>query len=512
MLSALRFLDRYEYDSDEEEYDYGSQEESDNAEDDVAIEIENAYYEADDIKGDEPSRALELFEKCVRLENEEEAKDGGVEVKWRFKALQHIVVLQYRLGNLDAMASQYETMLNNLGSVTHNERLDAINEVLEAISKATNADIVSKIFNLTLSSLKKSKNDRLWFQTKIKQAKLYLALQQWPRLEKLIGELTRACHTRPAKPGGGGSATTDAAKESMLLEVYGLEIQFCQATGRGTRLRSIYRNAMKLGTAIQDPRVMGAIHECGGKLFLEERKWDEAYNEFYCGFRAYQESGNARARVSLKYAVLANMLSLSAINPFDSREAKVYKDVPEIKAMLDLRRAYESDDIKLLEKTLNDPRTNILGDATISKYVAPLLRTIRAHVILQLVRPYRRVRIRFLSEQINMPVNEVESLLVELILDARLKAKIDQVDGFVHMEGVAGGAGSGGRTAAPELSEQDKKKFNAIATWTKNLEALGKAMGIGKVGAGGGMGGMMGGGGGGGGHRQHSKYMSFGNF
>ena len=98
----------YEYDSDEEEYDYGSQEEDDAADDDVGIEIENAYYEADDIKGEEPARALELFEKAVRLENEEEAKDDGAEVKWRFKALQHIVVLQYRLGNLDAMASRYE--------------------------------------------------------------------------------------------------------------------------------------------------------------------------------------------------------------------------------------------------------------------------------------------------------------------------------------------------------------------------------------------------------------------
>ena len=174
-------------DEDEEEYEYSSQDESDNDQGDVAIEIENAYYEADDCQADDPQRALELFEKCVRLETETESEGG--DMKYKFKALQHICVLHFVLGNLDAMAKEYENMLNNLGSVTHNERLDAINEVLEAISKASNADIVSKIFGLTLSSLKKSKNDRLWFQTKIKQAKLYHALQQWPRLEKLIGEV-----------------------------------------------------------------------------------------------------------------------------------------------------------------------------------------------------------------------------------------------------------------------------------------------------------------------------------
>ncbi len=33
----------------------------------------------------------------------------------------------------------------------------------------------------------------------------------------------------------------------------------------------------------------------------------------------------SRAKVMLKYVVLANMLALSDINPFDSREAKVYQ-------------------------------------------------------------------------------------------------------------------------------------------------------------------------------------------
>ena len=39
---------------------------------------------------------------------------------------------------------------------------------------------------------------------------------------------------------------------------------------------------------------------------------------------------------------------------------------------------------------LVDHDNNSLGDATLAKYVAPLLRTIRAHVVLRLVQPYRR--------------------------------------------------------------------------------------------------------------------------
>ena len=38
----------------------------------------------------------------------------------------------------------------------------------------------------------------------------------------------------------------------------------------------------------------------------------------------------------LKYLVLANMLTQSAINPFDSQEAKPFKNNPEIIAMTNL--------------------------------------------------------------------------------------------------------------------------------------------------------------------------------
>ena len=61
--------------------------------------------------------------------------------------------------------------------------------------------------------------------------------------------------------------------------------------------------------------------------------WIEAYNEFYESFRNYQVDGNSRARTILKYVVLASMLSLSDINPFNAVEARVFADDKEIIAM-----------------------------------------------------------------------------------------------------------------------------------------------------------------------------------
>merc|ERR1711975_58093 len=99
---------------------------------------------------------------------------------------------------------------------------------------------------------------------------------------------------------------------------------------------------------------------------MSEKKWEAAYNEFFEAFKSYQETGNA--------ARAKTMLALSSINPFDSREAKVYQDDPEISAMVKLRTAYEQNDITTIDQLLTNPSYRILSDAFIRTYLQDLLR------------------------------------------------------------------------------------------------------------------------------------------
>ena len=55
----------------------------------------------------------------------------------------------------------------------------------------------------------------------------------------------------------------------------------------------------------------------GGKMFMAEKKWKLAYDEFFNGFKKHSETANPRANACLKYVVLANMLSLSKISPLE---------------------------------------------------------------------------------------------------------------------------------------------------------------------------------------------------
>lgn len=51
-------------------------------------------------------------------------------------------------------------------------------------------------------------------------------------------------------------------------------------------------------------------------------------------------------------------------------------------------------------------------------------------MVLKLIQPYTRIRIPFVSQQLNIPEYDVEQLLVALILDNRIQGHIDQVMHF----------------------------------------------------------------------------------
>jgi len=117
-------------------------------------------------------------------------------------------------------------------------------------------------------------------------------------------------------------------------------------------LAETYKKALQVKAAIAHPRIMGIIRECGGKMYMRTRKWSEATSDFFEAFKYYDEAGDPRRVLCLKYLVLAKMLTGSAINPFDSPETAVYRDHPQIQVMTTLVQLYQQNDVKRFEQVL----------------------------------------------------------------------------------------------------------------------------------------------------------------
>lgn len=156
----------------------------------------------------------------------------------------------------------------------------------------------------------------------------------------------------------------------------------------------------------------------------------------------------------LKYLVLATMLSGSDINPFDSQETKPYQNDPRISTMTDLVNAYQREDIHEYEKILQNNK-DLLQDPFIAENIDEVTRNVRTKAVIKLVAPYTRFTLAFISKQLKISLSEVQEIVGFLIVDKRLRGKINQQNGTVEVE-----------------SSTDMDRVQAMKEWSNAIGSL----------------------------------------
>ncbi|XP_040914170.1 COP9 signalosome complex subunit 2 isoform X1 [Toxotes jaculatrix] len=471
---------------DEEDYDLEYSEDSNS---EPNVDLENQYYNSKALKEDDPKAALSSFQKVLELE--------GEKGEWGFKALKQMIKINFKLTNFPEMMNRYKQLLTYIRSaVTRNYSEKSINSILDYISTSKQMDLLQEFYETTLEALKDAKNDRLWFKTNTKLGKLYLEREEYGKLQKILRQLHQSCQViwsifNPfwveyavslfgliQKLGvlktimieyvavlfsyqlQTDDGEDDLKKGTQLLEIYALEIQMYTAQKNNKKLKALYEQSLHIKSAIPHPLIMGVIRECGGKMHLREGEFEKAHTDFFEAFKNYDESGSPRRTTCLKYLVLANMLMKSGINPFDSQEAKPYKNDPEILAMTNLVSAYQNNDITEFEKILKTNHSNIMDDPFIREHIEELLRNIRTQVLIKLIKPYTRIHIPFISKELNIDVCDVESLLVQCILDNTIHGRIDQVNQLLELD----------------YQKRGGARYTALDKWTNQLNSLNQAI------------------------------------
>ncbi|KAF1934013.1 PCI-domain-containing protein [Didymella exigua CBS 183.55] len=444
--------DDFMQDSGEEEYDFEYEDDDDEESGDV--DIENKYYNAKQLKVDDPEAAIAEFLGMPALE--EEKSD------WGFKGLKQAIKLEFRLARYDQATQaveHYKELLTYVKSaVTRNYSEKSINNMLDFIEKAAeDAEAyrcMEKFYALTLDIFQSTNNERLWLKTNIKLARLWLDRKDYRQLSEKLRELHKACQRE--------DGTDDPSKGTYSLEVYSLEILMYAETRNNKRLKALYQRALKVKSAVPHPKIMGIIRECGGKMHMSEgkyqpsetRNWKGAQSDFFESFKNYDEAGSLQRIQVLKYLVLATMLSGSDINPFDSQETKPYQNDPRISTMTDLVNAYQREDIHEYEKILQNNQ-DLLQDPFIAENIDEVTRNVRTKAVIKLVAPYTRFTLAFIAKQLKISLPEVQEIVGFLIVDKRLHGKINQQNGTVEVE-----------------SSTDMDRVQAMKEWSAAIGSL----------------------------------------
>lgn len=241
---------------------------------------------------------------------------------------------------------------------------------------------------------------------------LYLLdpIRHFRNLDSVVTRMQSICTLR--------DGSEDLNKSSQLLEVYAIEIQLLELRkGTLSRLKEIMAKCSRgASSAVSNPRTMAIIREHAGKILMSESRYEDAYTELFEAFRAYSDSGSPLAITSLKYAVLANMFSLSRINPFDSREAKAYEQDAQVAALASLRAAYDAKDVEAFENVLEG-----LTDPFMRSHVDALLLRVKLELLELMCKAYMSVHIVTLQRRLKVTDSQtMVRMLMRLILDGKV--------------------------------------------------------------------------------------------
>lgn len=399
------------YSDDEEDYGLQYSEDSTSEPD---VDLENQYYQSKIIKQDNPAAALTSFQKVIELQ-------GDNKGEWGFKALKQMIKINFQLKNYEETLNKYKDLLSYIKyAVTKNQGEKSINSILDYTSTSKNMELLQEFYEITLQALKHAKNDRLWFKTNTKLGKVYLERGEFNKVHSIIKQLKQSCQN--------DSGEEDLHKGTQLLEIYALEIQIHTELKNNKQLKQLYERALKVRSAIPHPLIMGTIRECGGKMHLRANEYEKAYTDFFEAFKNYDESGSYRRIASLKYLILTSMLMESTINPVDSQEAKPYKKDPEVQALCKLITAYQSNNKKDFERLFKESEDTLMSDPFMRDHISGLLNNIRTQVLLNLIKPYRLIKLHYITQELDIPEEDVKDLLISCILNGTINAKIDEIN------------------------------------------------------------------------------------
>ena len=122
--------------------------------------------------------------------------------------------------------------------------------------------------------------------------------------------------------------------------------------------------------------------------------------------------------------------------------------------MTDLVDAYQRDDIHAYESILQNNQ-DVLADQFIAENIDEVTRNMRTKAVLKLIAPYTRFTLSFIAKKLKFSESEVEDIVGFLIVDKKLKGKINQEQGTVEVE-----------------NNKDSDRVQSLREWTSAIQSL----------------------------------------
>lgn len=232
--------------------------------------------------------------------------------------------------------------------------------------------------------------------------------------------------------------------QSQLIEVYLIESRTFRGLGDFNRAKASLTAARTNATAVYTPPLLqGQLDLESGIIFTEEKDYRTGSSYFSEAFDSFSSIGDLRAIDALKYGLLCKILDgrpqeckasyANAALTLQNIKGGEAVHGSEIEAMLEIAKAAEAKSLSQLYKVMSERPDDFKKDPVVASNIENLVDSLEEQHLLRIVKPYSAVELQRIADMINLPVKNIEAKLVQMILDQKLKASINQSAGILNI-------------------------------------------------------------------------------
>lgn len=224
----------------------------------------------------------------------------------------------------------------------------------------------------------------------------------------------------------------------LLVEVHLLESRTHHALRNVPKAKAALTAGRAAANAIYIPPLMQSqIDTQSGVLHADEGDYKTAYSYFYEAFEGLNslESPNAGSR--LKYMLLCKIMTgkseAQEVAGTIATKAGLKYSGDEVDCMAAAAKAYADRSLEAFQAALSKYSTQLTEDPFVQRHLKDLYGTLIEENLSRLIEPFSRVEISHVAELIELPLQDVEAKLSQMILDGKLAGTLDAGAGCLEV-------------------------------------------------------------------------------
>jgi len=223
--------------------------------------------------------------------------------------------------------------------------------------------------------------------------------------------------------------------KNLLVEVQLLESKIYAALSNLPRARAALTSARTTANSIYvPPRIQAQLDLQSGILHAsEEKDFKTAFSYFYEAFEQYDSVEDPLAIRALKYMLLSKiMLSLpdEVMNIASGKLALRYSG-RELEAMKAVASSAKARSLKEFQNAVTTFKAELEDDREVHRHLDTLYNNMLEQNLCRIIEPYSRVQVDYVSTKIDLPKDQVERKLSQMILDKKFLGILDQETGVL---------------------------------------------------------------------------------